>query len=191
MHDKELSWIEAGIKVLARTGKLELRELCRERGKAMSSFYSIYPNYEDSRGLDRYMIDLLQHHQKILDVFMEQMDKVFIDNDMPEVIEKIFVKIYEFKDYNGCSARIRNLAETGGNPLFLSYWNKIRILYKDKIKLFYEIHEVPEDLILDEHEIRLGLDGLLMFDNKKFIQDGINTVIARLKTKDMKKQHNG
>ena len=187
MHDKELSWIEAGIKVLARTGKLELRELCRERGKAMSSFYSIYPNYEDSRGLDRYMIDLLQHHKKILDVFMEQIDKVIIDNDMPEVIEKIYLKIWEFNDYNACSARIRHLAEAKDDQLFISYWEEINPLYKNKIKLFYKINNIPEDLILDEHELRLGFDGLLMFDNKKFIQDGINTAITRLKTKDMKK----
>jgi len=184
MHDRESSWIKAGIKVLARTGKIELRELCREHGKAMSSFYNVYPNNEDSRGMDRYTIDLLQYHRRIIGAFFEQMNKIFIDYDLPIVIDEVVNKLIEFWNYNAFSARIRNLAETGIDPVYIEYWERISKVYLQNIKLFYEIHGIPEDLILDEHEMRLIFDGFLMLENEEFITDSKSIINARLNTRE-------
>jgi len=45
MNNEATLWIEAGIKVLSDSGKIELNKICKKRGKFKSSFYNIYPNF--------------------------------------------------------------------------------------------------------------------------------------------------
>ena len=67
---KHKIWIDAGIKHFSRSGTVEINKLCKEVGLAKPSFYHVYPNWPDSRGIDRFLLDLF----KELDNRLERME---------------------------------------------------------------------------------------------------------------------
>jgi len=175
MNNKATSWIEAGIKILAETGKIELNAVCRERGRSKSSFYHIYPNQEFSRGLDRYENDLFLHHERVLADVFRQIRKIYIIySQTPELITEMVVKLGEFHDYHRCSAQIRRQARH--NPKMGDYWERIYNEYMNLLNDFYKVQSVSENSTLNNHELRLLLDSFLTFQNEDFIEDGINII---------------
>ena len=179
MENKATSWIHAGIKVLSRTGKLELNEVCRERGKFKPSFYHIYPNDDNSRGLDRFEKDLLNHHKGVLLEFFEQTRKMYIIYTMPEIIEEFVNKLEEYYHYHCCSAHIRKLAQADDE--IKEYWDNLYTEYLSLFNDFYKVYNIPENLTFDDLELRLLFDSLLTFENEEFIEDCINIISSRLK----------
>ena len=189
MDNKATSWIHAGIRVLARTGKLELNEVCRERGKFKPSFYHIYPNFEDSRGMDRFIDDVLQHHQRILLAFFDSIRRLYIlYSDMDKTVHGIVDLLAEYLDYHKCSALLRNSSQT--DPKMEKYWERIYPEYIKVINEFYRIYNFPEDLILDQHGMRLMFDSFLTYKNKEeYYEDGKAIIYSRARLRGDKKQN--
>jgi len=112
MKNMSDAWVLAGIKDVSKHGKIEVNSLCKEIGKAKSSFYNIYPNYENSKGMDRFEDDLLKHHESVLMDFFHQMGKIYVVYKIPEMVSEISLKINEYYDYHRCTAHFRKMAQT-------------------------------------------------------------------------------
>ena len=173
MDNKATSWIHTGIKVLARTGKLELNEVCRERGKFKPSFYHIYPNFEDSRGVDRFEEDVLQHHERVILDFFESTRRIYIlYGDYHKAIQSSVEQIADFLDYHKCSAQIRNLSQS--DQKMKAYWDRLYPTYIDIINDFFKAYKFPKDPIIIKHGMRLMFDSFLTCSSKEeYLNDGV------------------
>jgi len=170
MDNKATSWIEFGIKILAETGKIELNTICKENGKSKSSFYSIYPNDEKSKGLERFEKDLLKRHEEVLRDFFDQTRSVFEVYDISEVIERFIENLEEYYFYHCCSAHVRRISVVDDE--MKEYWLELQKEYLELISSLYKIYDLPQNPTLDEHELRLILDSLLTSTREEFSKDG-------------------
>jgi len=179
MENKATVWIIGGINLFAETGKIELNTLCKSVGKSKSSFYHIYPNFTDSRGFDRYLNDVIQHHKRIINAYNKQIRKMFIIYDWPEIVDEILELAKTKLAYQAFSAQLRRL--NNKSPELEEYSIEV---YDENIKLiheFWQVYEFQEDEILDDQELRLFFDSFIHFKDENFIIDGKNIAFARMK----------
>jgi len=181
MDNKATSWIHAGIKVLGRNGKLELNSVCRERGKFRPSFYHIYPNFEDSKGLDRFEDDVLQHHERVMLAFFGSNRRIYIlYDDYHKAIQACVDLLADFLDYHKCSAQIRKLSET--NQKMKAYWDRLYPEYLKIVNEFNKVYKFPEDPLINDHAIRLMFDAFLTSSNKgEYLKDAIDIAYTSMR----------
>jgi len=180
MDDATL-WIEAGIKVFSETGKIELNKICKERGKFKSSFYNIYPNLEDSKGLDRFEEDLLKQHEEMVIQFFHKWKKmVKVYNDFHKSIDECIPLILEYIDYHRCTAQIRKGSEY--DPKMKKELKRLIPIYMEGINYFWIYYGFPENAIVNDQAMRLWLDLSLTFlDKDVFEKKGREIIYARLR----------
>jgi len=179
MENKATPWIKAGIKVFAETGKFEINRIYLEVGKAKSSFYNIYPNFADSKGFDRYVDDVFEHHKRIVYAFFKQMRKAFIIYNFDEAVDCFLEHCKQLHHYHAFSARMRGLQNKSSK--IQDYYEA---LYEDSLRFvhdFWEKYNIHEDFVLDDHDLRLLADSFLIFKEKDFVKDAKTIIYARFK----------
>jgi len=171
MDNKATSWIHAAIKALAATGKIEVNEVCRIRGKSKSSFYNVYPNMDGSRGKERFVDDVIEHHDHV----MQEYDKMsrrllIIYENYSDAVEEAINLLGEFFDYHKCSAQIRIRAIT--NKKFKDYWEVLQAGYAKRYDNFKKVYDMNRDSDLDRHGLVLVFDLILYSKDKDdFVQN--------------------
>lgn len=177
--DKSISWIKTGIEYFADTGKLELNAICKKMGKSKSSFYHIYPNFADSRGFDRYLKDVLDHHERTMSAYYKQIKKMFVVYDLPEAIDEILALAEKYLVYQAFIAQLRILSNK--SPELQAYSDRTIKEGLEIIHEFWKVYNVPEDETMDDQELRLFFDSYLHYKEKGFIEDGRSIAFTRLK----------
>jgi len=188
MENKATEWIISGIELFAETRKLEVSSLCKKVGKSKSSFYNIWPNFEDSRGFDRYLKDVLDHHDSVLKAHYKSTRKAYLIYDFPEIIDVVIEMDAEKLPYIAFFAQLRSLPDK--SPILQEY---LDVLMEDGIQIihdFWKAYNFPEDLVMEQHELRLVLDSFTHFRKEELIKDYNEIVNARLKRRETKDQNN-
>jgi len=146
-----------------------VNNLCKKVGKSKSSFYNIWPNYVDSRGYDRYIEDLIGHHEHVVQDHFKSLRKAFLINDYPEVIEVLIELASEKFVYQQFSAQLRILKNK--SPILEEYCEKNLKKAIEIIHEFWKVYNFEENEIMDDHELRLILDAHMHLTHEEWVQD--------------------
>jgi len=169
MENKATVWLKGGIEAFVETGLLEVNSLCKKVGKSKSSFYNIWPNYVDSRGYDRYIEDLIEHHERVIQAHYKSLRKAFLINDYPEIIEVIIELGPGRFVYQQFSAQLRILKNK--SPILEKYCEKNLKKAIEIIHEFWKVYNFEESEIMDDQELRLILDALMHLTYEEWLQD--------------------
>jgi len=141
---KHKIWIDAGIKQFSNSGKVEINKLCKEVGLTKPSFYHVYPNWPNSRGIDRFLLDLFEELDNRLERMELKMDAHFNLSSIPDSLDKL-LKIIEknFVEFR-CLAQLSvNFEHNESKELFHKHHD---FLCKLKHKLFLNFYrEMSEE----------------------------------------------
>ena len=89
--DKSAKWIKKGIEHYIENRNIKLNDLCKSVGLSKTSFYNIYPNFENSKGFDRYKLDLIGFiDYKLLTIFGKLVELIEVSS--AENMHKIFAE---------------------------------------------------------------------------------------------------
>jgi hypothetical protein len=135
---KHKIWIDAGIKQFSNSGKVEINKLCNEVGLTKPSFYHVYPNWPNSRGIDRFLLDLFKELDNRLERMELKMETQFNLSSITDSVDSL-LKVIE-KNF----VEFRCLAQLSGNSehdeskeLFQKHHN---FLCQIKLKLFMNFY---------------------------------------------------
>ena len=151
---KHKIWIDAGLVQFSDSGKIELNNLCREVKLTKPSFYHVYPNWPDSRGTERFFLDMLQELDIRLDKLAKAMSDILDSFPIHESLDKLLKAVennfVEFK----CMAQLSSdFSNVKAQRLFQKHHN---ILCTNKVRIFQEFY--PD---LAEETIRLICSSIL------------------------------
>jgi len=177
MVDQVTAWIKTGLKIFAKEGHIEVNTLCKKHGKSKSSFYNIYPNVKGSRGFDRYMDDLFEHHYRIVNSFSQILATFYHSHDLDTSIKEIVRLSLKYATYQACSARMRYLSPL--DKRIKKYWKVIEEGYLKLISDFYIYFNIPHDSITVHHDMRLYLDSYLHYSGKAWAKEYTDILKAR------------
>lgn len=179
--DKSISWLKTGVEVFADTGKLELNTICKKIGKSKSSFYNIYPNLADSRGFDRYIKDVIEHHERVMAAYNKQLREMFVIYGLPEIIDEVGRLEEKQLVYLAFTAQLRRVSDK--SPELQAYCD--RAINEDfkVVHEFWEFYNIQEDEIMDDLEMRLLYDSYLNYKDEDFLKDFRSIAFTRIKHK--------
>lgn len=141
---QHIKWLNAGIILFADSGTIEINKLCRKVQLAKPSFYHIYPNWPDSKGKERFFLELLEELDGRLEKMELEMryklDLSFIPDTLDNLLKIIENNFVEFR----CLAQLSANFEKGkSRELFNKHHN---ILCDCKVSLFHKFYpELPKE----------------------------------------------
>jgi hypothetical protein len=135
---KHKIWIDAGIKHFSNSGKVEINKLCKEVGLTKPSFYHVYPNWPNSRGMDRFLLDLfkeLDNRLVRMELELEAQFNISSISDSVDILLKIIERNFvEFR----CLAQLSGNSEHNvSKELFHKHHNFLCLLKQRLFINFY------------------------------------------------------
>ena len=133
---KHKIWIDTGLDQFSDSGKIEINKLCREVKLTKPSFYHVYPNWPDSRGVERFFLDMLQELDRRLDNLEKVMSDILDLSTIHESLDKL-LKVIEnnFIEFRCLAQLSSDFAEGKAKEIFQKHHH---IFCSYKVRIFHE-----------------------------------------------------